>query len=462
MKRIAKRSTLMWALFLAFLAGLIFMVYNLAANADIWAMNRANSHLFTNGTLQTGGTVFDVNNVELVRSVDGKRVYNENTSIRKSTLHAVGDRTGSIATGIQSIYNSQLTGYNLVNGVYSIKKYGKGNNITLTLDSAVNAVAYQKLAGKKGAVGVYNYKTGEVLCMVSTPTYDVNDIPPDIETNPAYEGAYMNRFISALYAPGSTFKTITALSALENIPDILSRTWTCTGVYNAGDGEVECNGVHGTLDMNTALGESCNTVFAAIADELGAAKLQATAEKSGVTSIAAIDGITGAKGSINLSDDSKAELGWAGIGQSTDLVTPVQMMRYMGAVANGGKAASPTLIKSVKSQAGFSLSTGTKPATAEIMSKTNADTLKTMMRNAVTNVFGDSNYPGLNLCAKSGTAQVDGKESIAWFVGFMDSAEYPFAFVVAVEEGGNGARVAGPVANAVLQKAVSQAKNNGK
>lgn len=459
MKRIAKRTTLLWALLAVFLGGISFWMYSLATNADTWAMNRANNHLFTNGSLQTGGTVYDRNGVELVRSEDGKRVYNDSAAVRKSTLHAVGDRTGSIATGIQSIYNTQLTGYNLVNGVYSIKKYGKGNNINLTLDSAVNVTAYEKLNGRKGSVGVYNYKTGEIICMVSTPTYDVNDMPDDIETNPNYEGAYMNRFVSALYAPGSTFKTLTALSALENIPDILERTWTCTGVYNAGDGTVDCNGVHGKLDMNTAMGESCNTVFASIADELGAEKLKATADKAGFNSPAVIDGITGSTSKINPSATSQAELGWAGIGQSTDLVTPLQMMRYMGAIANGGKAVSPTLIQSVKTQAGFSMSTGTKVTTTEIMTKENADTIKTMMRNAVINVFGDSRYPGLNLCAKSGTAQVDGKESTAWFAGFMDSDEYPYAFVVVVEEGGNGARNAGPIANAVLQKAVAQAKN---
>lgn len=460
MKRIARRTALMWVLVAAFLGGLGLLAVTIVKNADIWAMNRANTHLFTNGTLQTGGSVFDVNKVLLVHSEGGKRLYNDDSAIRKATLHAVGDKTGSIATGIQSIYNSQLTGYNLVNGVYTIKKYGKGNNITLTLDSAVSAAAYQKLAGKKGTVGVYNYKTGEVLCMVSTPSYDVNDVPKDIETNPAYEGAYMNRFLSALYAPGSTFKTITALAALENIPDILTRTWTCNGVYDAGDGKIDCNGVHGTLDMNTALGKSCNTVFSAIAVELGPEKLKAAADKSGLTSQAALDGITGATGTINPATDSKTELGWAGIGQSTDLVTPIQMMRYMGAIANDGKAVSPTLIKSVKTQGGFSLGTGTKTTTAEIMSKEIASTIKTMMRNAVVNDFGDSNYPGLNLCAKSGTAQIDGKESTAWFAGFMDSSEHPYAIVVVIEEGGNGARVAGPVANAVLQKAVAQAKTS--
>lgn len=458
MKRIARRTTLMWVLLIAFLGGLTLMVYNLVVNADTWAMNRANNHLFTNGSLQTGGTVFDVNQVELVRSQDGKRLYNADASVRKSTLHAVGDRTGSIATGVQSIYNSQLTGYNLINGVYNIKKYGKGNNITLSLDSAVNTTAYQKLSGKKGTVGVYNYKTGEVICMVSTPTYDVNDIPKDIEKSSAYEGAYMNRLISGLYAPGSTFKMVTALSALENIPDILTRTLTCTGVYKAVDGEVECNGVHGTIDMNTAVGESCNSFFAAISDELGAAKLQATVDKAGMNSKALIDGIPGATGSIKLSDSNRAELGWAGIGQSTVLVTPLHMLRYMGAIANAGKAMPPALIQSVKSQGGFPLSTGSKPDAEELMTKTNADTLKTMMRNAVSDVFGDSNYPGLSLCAKSGTAQIDGKESTAWFAGFMDSEDYPFAFVVAVEAGGSGAKVAGPIANAVLQKAVAQAK----
>ena len=78
-------------------------------------------------------------------------------------------------------------------------------------------------------MAVYNYKTGEILCMVSAPSYDPLNVPEDIETNDRYEGAYLNRFLSSTFTPGSVYKTVTLTAALEEIPDLFERTWTCTG-----------------------------------------------------------------------------------------------------------------------------------------------------------------------------------------------------------------------------------------
>ena len=82
--------------------------------------------------------------------------------------------------------------------------------------------------GRKGTISVVNYKTGDIVCMVSAPTFDVNDVPKDLDTNPIYEGAYLNRFLSGLYTPGSTFKIVTTICALENMGnDVLNETWNC-------------------------------------------------------------------------------------------------------------------------------------------------------------------------------------------------------------------------------------------
>lgn len=455
MKRIARRSVLLWALLIAFLSGVAFMVISLVSNADEWVMKPYNQHLFSGGQLSTGGSILDRYGADLVHSEGGKRVYNTDSTIRKATLHAVGDPVGAIATGVQSVNNSQLTGYNLFNGVYKIKKNGKGNDITLNLDSEACAVAYKKLNGKKGTIGVFNYKTGEIVCMVSAPSYDVNNIPEDINENPEYDGAYVNRMIKGLYAPGSGFKTVVSLSAIENISDIFERTWQCDGQYDSGEGIIICNATHGKIDFKTALSQSCNSAYAQIAIELGASRLTATVNEAGLTSAVTVDGVASATGRFEVSDTPKGELGWAGIGQSTVMMNPLKMMQFMGAVANGGKSVEPRLIKSVSHSLNLNFGTG---KTEQLFSAENAALLKDMMRNNVMTNYGEKRYSGLNLCAKSGTAQINGKDSTAWFVGFMDDPENPYAFVVVIEEGGSGSQIAGPVAGAVLNEIVSNSK----
>ena len=115
-----------------------------------------------------------------------------------------------------------------MNGVYNLKKYNRGNDINLTLDADICKTAYEAMDGRKGTIAVYNYKTGAMVCMVSTPSYDPQNKPDDIDENSdEYEGVYLNRFVSGLYTPGSIFKVVTAISAIENIPDIYSQTFEC-------------------------------------------------------------------------------------------------------------------------------------------------------------------------------------------------------------------------------------------
>src|SRR5699024_9209390 len=125
---------------------------------------------------------------------DGKRRYYDGATVREATLHAVGDAEGRIGTGALVAFADRLSGYNLLTGSYS--PLGQGNDLYLTLDARYNYIAYQALGGRKGAVGVYNYKTGEILCMVSAPSFDPAN-PPDIQDgDERYDGVYLNRFLS--------------------------------------------------------------------------------------------------------------------------------------------------------------------------------------------------------------------------------------------------------------------------
>lgn len=102
--------------------------------------------------------------------------------------------------------------------------------MSLTIDSEINKVAYKALGDYKGTIAVVNYKTGDIVCMVSTPSYDPENVPSDLESNSKYEGAYINRFLTGLYTPGSTFKLVTTACALENKPEILNGSWNCKNI----------------------------------------------------------------------------------------------------------------------------------------------------------------------------------------------------------------------------------------
>ena len=452
MNKISKRSKILYALVVTFLVGVCILSVTLVGNAEKWAMNKANKHLYDNGQLISAGTIYDRNGIILAQTVDGKREFNKSKDIRLSTLHTVGDLSGFIATGAHTAFKSELTGYSLINGVYALKKDGAGHDLNLTIDANLSVTALQALGRNKGTIGVYNYKTGDILCMVSNPTFDINNKPKDIDTDQTgkYEGIYLNRFLSGVFTPGSTFKIVTAASAIKNIPDIDSQTFTCTGSYKTSTGVVKCNGVHGTLNFEQALNRSCNSAFAKIAEELGNDNLTATAKEFGFNKRITIDGISVTKSFFDLTGAVSVDRGWAGIGQYKTLVNPCHMMTIMGAIASNGKSVAPHIVDD-KTPSIFNSDSND----LRYMDVSTASKLSTMLRSNVINYYRDSKFPGLEMCGKTGTAQVQGKKDHAWFVGFSQRSDAPLAIVVLLENnGGTGIGDAVPVANKVMQAAV--------
>lgn len=462
MKMITKRGIFLWIMSLAFVVGLVFMTVSLVQNGDTWVMKRFNHHVYSNGELIGAGTIYDKDGDVLAETKDGDRIYSDSATTRKSTLHVVGDPKNFISTGVQSVYSARLTGYSLLFGVHNIQKYGKGNDLKLTIDRDICDEAYKALDGRKGTVGIVNYKTGEIVCSVSSPSYDVEDVPDNLLTSERYEGVYINRLLGAHYVPGSTFKLVTAICAIENIPDIYSREWVCNGEYQPESGvAIKCNANHGKhINFNDALAKSCNSTFAQIAIELGQEKLATTAKELGIGSAVTVSGtIDSYAGHFDTTDKIKLgvdALGWTGIGQGNTRIAPITMLRIVSAVANGGNAVSFNIVDSLANQAGKALDFTLPSNQLSMMNSDVAAKLKEMMRYNVTNHYGESRYKGLNLCAKSGTAQIDSNENhnIAWFVGFMDDSEHPYAFVVVIENGNSGSQTAGPVAKRVLTKLV--------
>ena len=463
MRNTVRRAYVVYLLVAAFFAGLVFMVYSYAYHGKTWVTNRVNSHLYTNRQLTQAGTVYDRNGEMLVTTKDGKRIYNDSSTVRKAVLHCVGDTEGYISTGVQTVYRSYLIGYDFVSGVYNTVKNKAGNDITLTIDAQVCKTAYEALGSKKGSVGVYNYKTGEVICMVSTPTFDPVYKPSasELETNEKYEGVYINRFLSGVFTPGSTFKTVTAISALENLDNAEKIKFKCDGSYKIGSDTVNCfsKTVHGNLTLQTAFNQSCNGYFASLALKLGASNLSKTAKELGFNKSFTACGVktTASRYSSDLKI-SKSELGWSGVGQGETLANPCHMLMIAGAIANGGETATPTLIKKTSNSSLFS-SLEAKTLTSQLKIDSDiAAKMKKLMRSNVKDCYSDSRFPGLEMCGKTGSAERDNQKPHGWFLGFSQREDLPYAIVVVAENGGMASSVAIPIASRVMA-AVDRAVN---
>ena len=454
MKKIEKRTVVCLILTLILLLGVGLFVVRFFLNGGSWASFAANRHLYNSqGQLSVGRVLDRDGDVLSWADEEGTRHYYENATVRKATLHAVGDAQGKIGTGALTAFASQLSGYNLITGAYS--PLGNGNDLYLTLDARLNYIAYQALGGRKGAVGVYNYETGEILCMASSPTYDPLDPPEDVEDNPAYDGVYLNRFLSGTFPPGSVFKTVTLAAAIENIPDLFDRRWTCTGSTVVGGETITCPHVHGEMDIYDALANSCNGVFGQLAAELGPEVMAKYTQQAGLTSSYKVSGLTSAAGRFDFTGTT-GQLAWAGVGQYNDLANPCAIMTYMGAIANGGKAAVPRLILKVENPLGLPSLPQWTSKTGTLIESSTAATLADIMSRNVIDAYGSGRFPNMDICAKSGTAEVGGGNSPhAWFAGFLRNEDAPYAFVVLVENGGSGADVAGSVAAQVLDALVN-------
>ena len=457
MKTTGWRSLILYIIGAGFLVGIIFFICSYFIQGGSWAIRPSNAHITNNGQLTYSGEITDRDSNLLSYSKDGVQQYNDNALIRKATLHVVGDPNGYISTGAQYAFRTQLSGFNPITGVVS--PFGSsvtGSNIKLTISSDVSAAALQALNGKKGAVAVYNYKTGEVLCMVSSPTFDPLNIPSDIETNSAYEGVYLNNALSSTYTPGSIFKVITAAAAIENIPDLDSRTFHCSGSTIINGEKITCDSVHGDISFQNGLAQSCNVVFAELAVELGKDTMTKYADQLGCNTNVYLDGNPNKMSSYNVEQADDNSLAWSGIGQYTDTVNPYHMMILMGAIANGGTPVNPYIIQSVTNSIGLQTKTGKTSNGDNMLKQSTAEELQRLMRYTVSNYYGDSMFPNLQVAAKTGTAEVgDNKIPTGWIVGYSERDDLPLAFAVVVEEGNYGRNSAGVVANTVLQKAAA-------
>lgn len=460
MNKLAKRAWFPFVLAAVLLAGLAVIAVRFFTDGAQWAAFRSNPAVQVGGALSSYRVVTR-ENTAVMDTADGT-TYSDEAALRASLLHLLGDG-GNVSSYVTEAYGDALTGYNALSGVYAS---GDANGcMELSISALAQKTAYQAMQGKKGAVGVYNYRTGEILCMLSMPTYDPENPPESIYTTDAdgntvvkdeYDSVYFNRFLWSTYIPGSTYKLVTAAAAIEHIEDIETRTFSCSGSIVIGGRAAACHKAegHGELTFKEALAKSCNVAFALIAVELGKDILLDFTDRVHITQSLSFDGLKTSAGGVNLESADDHAIAWAGIGQAYDQINLCQFMTFVGAIANGGKAAQPYVVEKVSYGGDAQYSAKTKLQT--YLSRTTADRLAEMMCYAVdTNYIWNCNFAGLTSGGKSGTAERDGGRKDAIFAGFSADAKYPLAYVVMIEDGGSGSEACLPIVQQVLNACVA-------
>ena len=377
MKKLQRRTLFVLLFILALAAGTVVLCAFYVKDGAQWASFYGNQHVYTNGRIASG-SIQDRNGTTLFDCAEGQ--YSDDKTTRISTLHAIGDKQGNINTGAKNLFADQLVGFSLITGTS-----GTGNTIKLTLDANLNNAAYQAMAGRKGVAALYNYETGEVLCMLSTPSFDPADDAEAAKVaagDSNYDGAYLNRFLSGTYTPGSTFKLVTAAAALETLHNEDSFSYTCTGSLTLNGEKITCPSVHGTQDFATALANSCNGAFATLATQVGGKTLEKYAKEAGLTSKVNVNGLNTAAGSFT-AGTSDNDVGWSGVGQYKDLVNPCAELTLMGCIAQGGSAATPRLLKSVTSSKGLPVAHVTTETSKIGWKADTCDKIRTLDRKSV-------------------------------------------------------------------------------
>ena len=319
MNRVASRALIVLVLVLGLLGGTVFFVVDFAMHGDEWVMKPGSPHVYENNRVDRG-VVTDANGT-LILSLVNDRVYSSDARIRRSTMHWVGDRAGYVSSAILSHYAADLVGYDVVGGTY---QYADADgHMTMTLDARLQAAALEAMGEYSGTVAIYNYQTGQILCAVTTPTFDPDNAPQITEENESrYEGVYVNRFLMSAYTPGSIFKIVTLAAALECLPDAQQLSFTCTGVSDYGVDKVTCERAHGTQTLKEAFCNSCNCAFGELTLRIGKENMADYIQKFRLLEQVSFDGVSSAKGNYDVADAAQVQLAWSGIGQYTDLINP--------------------------------------------------------------------------------------------------------------------------------------------
>ncbi len=482
-----RRVGLFICLLFALLA--LYGVYSLTNYGSRWFSTNANTWLRSAKKDVIPGDIYDVNGVLLAGSdvtetetgFTAVRRFNDDALIRRSLVHVLGDADGKVANGVETFMAHALYGFDqtIVERVRDFVSGArrKGDSLTLTVDSALSRYILECMEGmgvQAGAVVVMDWKTGAVLAELSCPTFDPSD-PAD--SSGGTGDPYFNRATQGLYAPGSTFKTVTAAAVLSD-PQLSSRSLTCTGSFAAEDqngqlreitdaGTDHALGIlvsHGQIDLRRAFRVSCNSAFASSAVQLTDAKLKKQAMAFGFDANFLFREIVVENSSYPEGARSPWDVAMTGIGQSTLQATPLHLCLIASAIANDGIMMEPRLLSRMTASDG-----SVRPAYGmRIERKVFEDPeIPALLREYMYDVVNEENgtgsqaaLAGWRVCGKTGSAEVDGQEKTnALFIGFIDDERAPYAVSIVLENMGAGGEYAAPLAHDIFEYLIEHLQN---
>lgn len=357
---------------------------------------------------------------------------------------------------LELTYNKNLAGLSEmsdiadITGVFAEEK--KGDSVQLTISLPLQRKARQLMGSRNGAVVAMNPKTGEILCMVSNPTFNTTSdyLAKNWQRLSENENApFLNRAVSGLYPPGSVIKTIILSAALEN--------GLADEIIN-DEGEIEINGTtfpntknkaYGEINLEKAYNVSSNVAFINLGVKLGSDTVKKYYEKFGIGKSIDFD-LPMYKSQFGYEDEMKDdEIALASIGQGNVLVTPLQMAMMASTVANDGVTVNPYLVKRVVNAVGVPVKNGNSSSSRAIKSATAKTVTEYMVSTVKKGTAGRAAVWGMDVAGKTGTAEneKEGKEH-AWFVGFAPADNPQIAVAVVLEyNGGTGGGNSAPIAS---------------
>ncbi len=375
-------------------------------------------------------------------------------------------------SGLERFYNGELLGRSqaLQNTLRRLQgKRRQGNDLRTALDPAAQQVALDGLAGRAGAVVALDPRTGRVKVMASVPGFDPNTLRSARQTtrlNTAPGSPLFNRVTQAGYPPGSTFKVVTAIAAIDS------------GKYQPGslvDGRngVEISGVplnndggesFGNIDLTTAMTNSVNTVWAQVGEDVGARTMQKYMSRLGFGRQVAVDLPSSERRASGEFCDGRfvratnpcVDVGRMAIGQDKLQTTPLQMAMVASSVANGGALMRPFLATRAVDPEGRTTMQNDPQEFSRVMSPATARKITAMMTRVVQEGTGTAAaLQGIDVAGKTGTAERVVAEDITtpWFIGFAPASDPQVAVAVTIERsvGGFGGTEAAPIAKAVME-----------
>lgn len=376
--------------------------------------------------------------------------------------HVVGYEANG-RNGLESLANSSLMSTHheyvdrLKNEILELKN--PGDNVVTTLNTRLQEVAYNALGGYNGAVVVMDPKTGAVLASVSKPDFDPNTVEANWDSlvNDSTNSSLLNRATQGAYPPGSIFKIVTALTYLREHGTLDDFSYNCTGSITQEGHTIPCiyGEVHGQVDFTTAFAESCNTAFVQMGLDLGADAIQETAEDLLFNQELPIS-LDYRKSTIDLKESEGIPfLMQSSIGQGTTLVSPMHMAMIVSAIANGGELMKPYYIDHVENDAGDVVKTTSPSTYKELMSESEAETLKNLMAEVVNSGTGTQlSGESYSAAGKTGSAEYEGSDGSiqthSWFVGFSNVEDPDLVVAVIAEGAGTGSKVALPIAHEIF------------